>query len=230
MHQLLYSKIVQLYQFPYKLGVCKGHRHAKGHRLQFCQFFLEKVLSWRWCYPCLCHLSVSLEYTAFLFFLYTSFFFFIVPYRMLENSFKLILPICCRSLLLFLFCFCGVLEDHRLSSTKFSISFIAAIQNRGTKQFYSWVLVYCSACTFLPWIPLWDILWELWFEICFPSIGCFCAEEPEFLVWSWRGEGLLFLKVLIRDLYSQNDLSPVPPIILFSPSVLTNWNLERLLG
>lgn len=42
MHQLLYSKIVQLYQFPYKLGVCKGHRHAKGHRLQFCQFFFGK--------------------------------------------------------------------------------------------------------------------------------------------------------------------------------------------
>lgn len=28
MHQLLYSRIVQLYQFPYKLGVYKGHKHG----------------------------------------------------------------------------------------------------------------------------------------------------------------------------------------------------------
>lgn len=77
--------------------------------------------------------------------------------------------------------------------------------------------------TFLPWIPLWDILWELWFEICFPSIGCFCAEEPEFLVWSQREEGLLFLKELIRDIASQNDLSPVPPS---SSPLLLFWFIE----
>lgn len=42
MHQLLYSRIVQLYQFPYKLGVYKGHKHGTAI---LADVFLEKVLS-----------------------------------------------------------------------------------------------------------------------------------------------------------------------------------------